>query len=240
MSVVLRQIRVYAELTSMATYGSPNSRVAPMNVDTGAWEMVLHELARKAGLRVPEALTRAFTSRAHTFLSRRFDRNSYGQRLQFDSAMTLLGYTDGANAASGVSYLELAEFLMRNGSAPDADLAELWQRIVFNICVSNTDDHLRNHGFILSAKEGWTLSPAYDMNPDPAGTGLTLNITKNDNRLDLDLAMEVAFFFHLKIPDARKMMHFIRQAVKQWPEVATRHQMTRIEQETMSQAFQQA
>ena len=208
--------------------------------DIGAWEIVLHELAQKAGLRVPEAAARTFTTQRHTFLSRRFDRTPAGQRIHFASAMTLLGYADGASAATGVSYLELAEFVMRNGSAPKADLAELWRRIVFNICVSNTDDHLRNHGFLLAAKDGWTLSPAYDMNPNPQGNGLTLNISENDNQLELDLALEVAASFHLKASPAKEMMSTVRRAVKQWRQVATRQKLSKAEQEKMSLSFQRA
>jgi len=207
-------------------------------VDTGAWECVVHELASKAGLRVPEASARTFTSRHHTFLSQRFDRTPAGQRHHFASAMTLLGYSDGASAATGVSYLEVAEFIMRHGAAPEDDLAELWRRIVFNICVSNTDDHLRNHGFILAAKEGWRLSPAYDMNPNPQGDGLTLNITENDNRLDPELALEVAASFHLDLSHAKEMMGVVRHAVKQWRQVATRQKISKAEQEKMALAFQ--
>jgi len=208
--------------------------------DTGAWESVLHELARKAGIRVPEASARKFTSRHHSFLSRRFDRSRSGERIHFASAMTLLGYADGVGAATGVSYLELAEFIMQHGAVPEADLAELWRRIVFNICVSNTDDHLRNHGFILASKEGWTLSPAYDMNPNPQGNGLTLNITENDNRLDLELALEVAESFHLDVVRAKELMGEVRHAVKQWRKVASRIHLSKTEQEQMSLAFLRA
>ncbi len=208
--------------------------------DAGAWESVLHELAGMAGLRVPVAAARTFTCRHHTFLSRRFDRTPSGQRIHFASAMTLLGYADGADAASGVSYLELAEFLMRHGAAPGADLAELWRRIVFNICVSNTDDHLRNHGFMLATRGGWTLSPAYDMNPNPQGEGLTLNITENDNRLDVGLALEIASAFHLAAPRAEEIAEEVRSAVRQWRHVATRQHIPKAEQEQMSRAFQQA
>ena len=208
--------------------------------DAGAWEIVLHELARKAGLRVPEATIGKFSSRYHTFMSRRFDRTPSGKRIHFASAMTLLGYADGANAVTGGSYLELAEFVMRNGSDPEADLAELWRRIVFNICVSNTDDHLRNHGFVLSPANGWALSPAYDMNPNPQGNGLTLNISENDNRLDLDLALEVTPSFHLKVSHAKEMLEGIRLVVKQWRKEASRQNISKAEQEKMSLSFQRA
>ena len=134
----------------------------------------------------------------------------------------------------------MAEFIMRHGSAPESDLAELWRRIVFNICVSNTDDHLRNHGFMLAVKDGWTLSPAYDMNPNPQGDGLTLNTTENDNRLDLDLTLEVAASFHLDVSRAEEMMGAVRRAVKQWRHVATRQKLSKAEQEKMSLAFLRA
>ena len=110
--------------------------------------------------------------------------------------MTLLGYTDGTDFKDGASYLEIAEFLMQNGVDVNSDLEEVWRRIVFSICIRNTDDHLRNHGFLLTDR-GWKLSPAYDLNPNPSGQGLTLNISLAENTLDLDLAMEVRSFFRL-------------------------------------------
>lgn len=209
-------------------------------VDVGAWEVVVNELARLAGLRVPEVKSQRLTQRRHTYLSRRFDRLPTGERIHFASAMTLLGYADGTDAAAGVSYLELAEFIMRNGVAVAEDLAELWRRIVFNICVSNTDDHLRNHGFLLTPNEGWTLAPAYDMNPNPQGSGLTLNIAGNDNRLDLALAMEVTDLFRLTLSDAQAQMAVIRAAVGRWRQVAARKRISKPEQDEMAPAFQRA
>jgi len=209
-------------------------------VDVGAWEVVVNELARLAGLRVPEVKSQRLTQRRHTYLSRRFDRLPTGERIHFASAMTLLGYADGTDAAAGVSYLELAEFIMRNGVAVAEDLAELWRRIVFNICVSNTDDHLRNHGFLLAPNEGWTLAPAYDMNPNPQGSGLTLNIAGNDNRLDLALAMEVTDLFRLTLSDAQAQMAVIRAAVGRWRQVAARKRISKPEQDEMAPAFQRA
>ncbi len=116
-------------------------------------------------------MVRKFTTKYHTFLTKRFDRAAARERIHFASAMTLLGYTDGASFQDGVSYLALAEFIIKHGARVDLDLEELWRRIVFNICVSNTDDHLRNHGFLLT-KKGWILSPAYDMNPVEKRNGL--------------------------------------------------------------------
>ena len=99
--------------------------------------------------------------------------------------MTLLGFHDGTSHKDGASYLHLAEFLQRSGARVAEDLEELWRRMVVNICVSNTDDHLRNHGFMLT-REGWRLSPAFDRNPVPAGYGLTLNISDTDSALSLE------------------------------------------------------
>jgi serine/threonine-protein kinase HipA len=145
--------------------------------DIGAWEMVVNELAEKAGINIAKGMAKVYNGERHTFLSQRFDRTESGERLHFASAMTLLGQTDGA---TGVSYLQLAEFILGNSAAPTANLEELWRRIVFFIAVKNTDDHLRNHGFLLTP-DGWTLSPAYDVNPVYFGTGLTLNISETDN-----------------------------------------------------------
>jgi len=130
--------------------------------EIAAWEMVVHRLAIQSGIEVSEARLEAFGDGHRTFLSKRFDRVVEGgecKRIHFASAMTLLGYNDGDGGGSGVSYLELAEWLIRHGANSDEDLHQLWRRIVFSIAVRNTDDHLRNHGFLLTP-EGWRLSPA--------------------------------------------------------------------------------
>lgn len=178
--------------------------------DTGAWEMLVYQLALKAGLQVASAMLKKITSRHHTFLTKRFDRTANGERIHFASAMTMLGYTDDTDHYAGASYLELAEFLIRNGANVKEDLEELWRRIIFNICVKNTDDHLRNHGFIITAK-GWILSPAYDINPIPDGTGLTLNISEDDNSLDVNLALEVAPYFRLPEKEAGKILKQVKK-----------------------------
>ena len=150
--------------------------------------------------------------------------------------MTLLGYTDGTDFKDGASYLEMAEFLLQNGSNVGNDLEEVWRRIVFNICTKNTDDHLRNHGFLLTDK-GWKLSPAYDLNPNPLGTGLTLNISLTDNSLDLELAMEVRSFFRLTDQKASDIIMQVKKEVKNWKRIAENMGIPRHEQELMSQAF---
>lgn len=202
----------------------------------GGWEMVAHELAKRAGVVMSESQAQKFSSNYYTFLTKRFDRNNKGQRIHFASAMTMLGYIDGQNHEDGASYLELAEFIMKNGANVEADLEQLWRRIVFNICISNTDDHLRNHGFILS-KNGWLLSPAYDLNPVETGNGLSLNISEDDNSLDLELAMEVHKHFRLKEEKAKNIINDVKDVVKNWEKLATQYGISRTEQELKRSAF---
>lgn len=201
----------------------------------GAWEMVVNELATKAGLDVAKSMTGTFYSKQHTFLTKRFDRKG-NKRIHFASAMTLLGYTDGNNHQSGVSYLDLAEFIIRHGARVKEDLEELWRRIVFYICVSNTDDHLRNHGFLLN-NTGWKLSPAYDINPVEKATGLSLNISEKDNALEVDLALEVAPYFRINSKKASNLIVAIKKTTAQWNKHATNIGISKREQERMAKAF---
>ncbi len=203
--------------------------------DVGAWEGVVHVLAQRAGLTVPVAETRRFGSDHRTFLTRRFDRIG-GARLHFSSAMTLLQRTDGDDASAGASYLELAEFIIQSGAHPGRDLEQLWRRIVFSICVSNTDDHLRNHGFMLSPT-GWELSPAYDMNPNPHGAGLKLNISESDNAQEIELAFQVAHYFRISKSRAVEIVDEVAQAVSDWRRVASGLQVARAEQDEMARSF---
>jgi serine/threonine-protein kinase HipA len=213
--------------------------------DIGAWERVVHDLAERAGVVVPDAQLHRFDSTRsggqghHTFLTRRFDRTDDGGRLHFASAITLLDRVDGQGAEDGVSYLELAELLMRLGSNTPADLEQLWRRIVFSICVSNTDDHLRNHGFMLEPT-GWALSPAYDMNPDPHGAGLKLNVSETDNAQDLGLALSVASVFRVKKKRAQEIVSEVTSSVNQWRSVATEYGLGRSAQDRMRRAFRVA
>ncbi len=207
--------------------------------DIGAWEMVTYDMAIAASVNMAECQARKFSSDHHTFLTKRFDRTSNGKRLHFTSAMTQLGYTDGADAAAGVSYLELVEFITSNGANVTADLEELWRRIVFNICVSNTDDHLRNHGFILT-NGGWILSPAFDINPVETGTGLKLNISDDDNALDLDLAMEVHEYFRLDGKRTSDIIKTVKSSVRKWSDIANKYGISRAEQELKAPAFERA
>ena len=200
--------------------------------DVAAWEYLAYQLALIAGVEMSDCKILRSDSPYHTFLSKRFDRQ-VNKRLHFTSAMTQLGYYDGGYEAS---YLELAEFLTHHGSQSQQDLEQLWRRIVFNIAVSNTDDHLRNHGFILD-KGGWKLSPAYDINPVTAAQGLHLNIDESNNQLDFELAMDVIDYFRIKPNKAKTMMQEVQKSVRQWEKLAQKIGISREEQERMRDAF---
>ncbi len=203
--------------------------------DIAAWEMLTNELAIKAGVTIAEAKLQQFNNRYHTFITKRFDRTAKGERIHFASAMTLLGHKDGEDPA-GASYLELAEFIIRHGAAVEEDLEELWRRVVFSIAVKNTDDHLRNHGFLLT-REGWMLSPAYDINPNEYGKGLSLNISDTDNALDFNLALEVASLFRVDKKKATKIIKQITTAISEWKKIATKYKISKAEQDRMAAAF---
>ncbi len=202
--------------------------------DTGAWEMIANEMAKEAGLDVATGQAKRFNDKRHTYLSKRFDRIGTKRRVHFASAMTLLGRSDGAE---DMSYLDIAGFIIKNGADPKQDLEELWRRIVFNIAVKNTDDHLRNHGFLLTAG-GWSLSPAYDTNPNEQGRGLTLNISETDNALDFGLALSVAKYFRVE-KDSESILKRIRRAVSKWETIAKKYAIPAAEISRMATAFEE-
>ncbi|MCD7745309.1 MAG: type II toxin-antitoxin system HipA family toxin [Lachnospiraceae bacterium] len=206
------------------------------DTNVGAWEMVVHDLAMMCGLDVPEAKVENFSKTGSTFLIKRFDREGK-RRIHFASAMTLLGKNDGAGAADGSGYLDLVSLIRKYGAAPKKDLSELWKRIVFNMAVSNTDDHLRNHGFLLT-NEGWHLSPLYDVNPNSEGDVLSLNVDENDNLIDFELALDVASMFGIAEKQARICLDGIRSIVENnWRILAKKYGLTRGEIERMAPAF---
>ena len=203
-------------------------------INTVAWEAVALALAAKAGIAVPTGRIVAIGKKP-VLLLRRFDREGK-QRIPFLSAMSMLGSKDNESR----SYLEIADALRQHGAAAKVDLEALWRRIVFNILISNTDDHLRNHGFLYAGQEGWRLSPAYDLNPVPADIKpriLTTAISEDDNTASLALAMEVASYFELEDATARKVAADVGKAVSKWRYEAVRHGLTKTEIERMSSAF---
>jgi len=204
--------------------------------DTGAWEKVVHDLAGMCGLNVPEAKVEKFSKLGSTFLIKRFDRDGE-KRIHFASAMTLLGKTDGASAADGTSYLDIAGFIKAYGANPKADLIELWKRILFNMAVTNTDDHLRNHAFVFTTK-GWILSPLYDVNPVPYGDELSLLVDDEDNRISIDLAVQTAPRFGISEKDARDYVKDILTTVRDnWEKMAKEYGLSRGQIEDMRPAF---
>lgn len=204
--------------------------------DTGAWEKVVHDIARLCELDVPESKLEKFSKYGSTFLVKRFDRDGE-RRIHFASSMTLLGKSDGASAADGTSYLDIVGFIKSFGADPKNDLVELWKRIVFNMAVNNTDDHLRNHAFILSAK-GWKLSPLYDVNPVPYGDELSLLVDDEDNSISIPLAISIAPRFGITETKAKELAEEIQQAVKNnWERIAKEYGLSRGQIEDMRPAF---
>ena len=201
--------------------------------DVGAWEFVLNQLARQAGISVPEARLLDLGDLGSTLLMRRFDRTDSGARIPFASAMTLLGRRDGE---PGASYLELAELLMRQGARPAADARELFARVLFNVAVSNTDDHLRNHGFFLTPT-GWTLAPAFDLNPNPQGGPHTLLLDEVHDEGDLETVMTSRRSFGLSAQEAAQAHRAVVDAVRGWQRVAADAGISEREVERMAGAF---
>ena len=207
--------------------------------NVGAWEMVVHELAVLCDLNVPEARLENFSKTGSTFLTKRFDRVG-DRRVHFASAMTLLGKNDGANASDGSGYSDIANIIRRNGMMPKRDLFELWRRIVFNMAVSNTDDHLRNHGFLIG-DSGWLLSPMYDVNPNIYGDTLSLNVDADSNLIDFNLALSVAKLYGLTEAQAASELKEIKNVVEtNWRKLAGKFGLSRSETEEMAPAFEMA
>ncbi len=207
--------------------------------NVGAWEMVVHELAVLCNLNVPEARLENFSKTGSTFLTKRFDRVG-DRRVHFASAMTLLGKSDGANASDGSGYLDIANIIRQNGMMPKRDLLELWRRIVFNMAVSNTDDHLRNHGFLMG-ESGWLLSPMYDVNPNIYGDTLSLNVDSDSNLIDFNLALSVAKLYGLTETQATNELKEIKNIVDtNWRKLAGQYGLSRSETEEMAPAFEMA
>ena len=171
----------------------------------------------------------------NTFFTKRFDRDGK-QRIHFASAMTMTGNNEETLKNHPASYLDIADFIMTYGSNVNENLKQLWRRIVFNIAISNTDDHLRNHGFILT-ENGWILSPAYDLNPSIDKNGLALNISMDDNALDLELAKSVGEYFRLSEKAMNEIVDEIRENVSKWRILAKEIGISRADQELMEKAF---
>lgn len=204
-------------------------------VDKAAWEFLAYKLAIASGVEMVESKIERISGQYHTFLTKRFDRDN-GKRIHFASAMTMTGNTEDIIRDTTPSYLEIVEFIENYGVNVETNLHQLWRRIVFNIAISNTDDHLRNHGFILTEK-GWILSPAYDLNPSIEKDGLSLSIDMDDNALDFDLAKSVGEYFRLSEVEMQIILDEVLAVVKNWKTIAKEIGIKNAEIKLMEQAF---
>ena len=206
------------------------------DTDIGLWEMIVHDLAIQAKIKVPNASAKKLASAYHTYLSQRFDRTNDNKRIHFASAMTLLQRTDGDDADNGVSYVDLVGFIKSGCTDVTTNLEELFRRVLFSVCVSNTDDHLRNHGFLYT-EAGWTLSPAYDINANETGTGLKLNIDEEDNSLDIELVLKTAPYYLLSGKRAAEIKDEVINAVSKWRKIAAKYKAAPSEIARKANAF---
>jgi serine/threonine-protein kinase HipA len=199
------------------------------------WEAVALTLAGRAGISVPAARVELVADKP-VLLLRRFDRDG-AHRIPFLSAMSMIGSRDNETH----SYMEIVDALRQHGAAPKEDMAALWRRMAFNILISNTDDHLRNHGFLYDGQNGWRLSPAYDLNPVPTDIKpriLSTAINEDDNTASLALAMEVAGYFGLSADSALEISREVGRAVSTWRETAAQHGLSDADSTRMASAFE--
>lgn len=204
-------------------------------IDKGAWEYLAYKLAVGAGIEMADCRLEKVAGKHHTFFTKRFDRNKH-VRIHFASAMTMTGKNEELIRDELPSYLEIVEFIQFSGSAVTEDMHQLWRRIVFNILISNTDDHLRNHGFILTP-QGWRLSPAFDINPSIDKDRLALNIDMDNNALDIELAKGVGVYFRLSEKEMKTIIDEVKSSVADWKKVAQEIGISRSEQTLMARAF---
>jgi len=205
------------------------------NRDQAAWEFLAYRLATNAGIQMAESKLLSLSGPYRTFLTKRFDRQD-GARIHFASAMTMTGNSEDTIRDQSASYLDLALFLQNNSGNIKDDLRQLWRRIIFNIMISNTDDHLRNHGFLLKAS-GWRLAPAYDLNPSIDKDHLALHIDVENNGLDLDLARSVGEYFHVNHAEQEAIIKEVKSACRKWRELASELRISRADQALMAAAF---
>ena len=156
--------------------------------DVGLWEHLSHLLAKESGLNCSESKVIKAGNKYHTLLSKRFDRTADNKRIHYASAMTMLGLKDGCNANTGNGYLDIVNYIIKNCCNVDFNLKELYRRVAFNISIGNSDDHFRNHGFLLTP-QGWTLSPAFDINPS-LSKEQSLLINSYTSKSDLNILLD--------------------------------------------------
>lgn len=186
--------------------------------DTGLWEHFSHLLARKAGIYAAQTKVLGGLGKYHTLLSKRFDRTDEGKRIHFASSMSLIGLRDGDNAQGGYGYLNIVDFILQSCCDVEKNLQELYRRVAFNICIGNSDDHFRNHGFLLTPR-GWTLSPAYDINPT-LNEYQSLLINESSNKADIRTLLESCESYMIKKEVAENIIRQVQAAVAGWENLA--------------------
>ncbi len=201
--------------------------------DVSLWEHLSHQLAKKAGVNAAETSVISTDGKYHTQISKRFDRTADGRRIHFASAMTLLGLTDGSDAQTGNGYLDIVDFILQNCCDVENNLRQLYRRVAFNIAIGNTDDHFRNHGFLLTPK-GWTLSPAYDLNPT-TNEYQSLLINSSTNKSDLNLLLGSSEEYMIGKEEAAKIIGEVTDAVKGWRRMAASLGIAKREMELLEQ-----
>ncbi len=204
-------------------------------IDKGAWEYLAYRIAGDSGINMAESRIEHIAGTYHTFFTKRFDRERQ-TRIHFASAMTMTGKNEELIRDETPSYLDIVEFIQFSGIQIEEDLHQLWRRMVFNVLISNTDDHLRNHGFILTDK-GWRLSPAFDINPSIDKFGLALNIDMDNNSPDIDLAKSVGIYFRLGKKEMDIIIDEVKSGISGWKKIATEIGIPRNEQILMAAAF---
>ena len=182
-----------------------------------------HQLAAKAGIRVAKTRTIRISKDRDLLLSERFDRTVGGRRIHFASAMSLLALDDGAGSSTGNGYLDIVDFILRGCTDVRQNLRELYRRVAFNILFGNTDDHFRNHGFLLTSK-GWTLSPAYDINPG-AKSHQCLLIDSYTELSDINALLSASESYMLERQEATEIIEQVRAVIKDWRKTAAELQI---------------
>jgi len=204
--------------------------------DAGLWEHFCHLLARKAGVNAASTQVISTGDKYHTMLSCRFDRTVAGRRIHFASAMSLSGLSDGDNAGTGHGYLDIVDFILQSCTDVEANLKELFCRVAFNICIGNSDDHFRNHGFLLTSK-GWTLSPAYDMNPT-FNEYQSLLISRSSNKADLNILLDACEDYMLNKTTATQIIAEVAGTVKGWKSLTATLGISQREMDMFGEVFE--
>ena len=203
--------------------------------DVGLWEHLSHLLAKESGLNCSESKVIKAGNKYHTLLSKRFDRTADNKRIHYASAMTMLGLKDGCNANTGNGYLDIVNYIIKNCCNVDYNLKELYRRVAFNISIGNSDDHFRNHGFLLTP-QGWTLSPAFDINPS-LSKEQSLLINSYTAKSDLNILLDSCEEYMLNHNTAKQIIEEVLKGISKWKLLANKINIPQSEQNIFKDRF---